>query len=151
MQPARTHTHNVIGHTTHTHVTGHTTRDNTHTHLVHTDRLAINLDHVHDFYCIVSIIFTHELDKPVTLVLLSDAITWHVYIHCREVPLPPLCQNIWPLTHRTSLQKQFPQEILCHLLIKAPHIHSSICTLRCGCRGGILLFDHYTHLDSAPV
>ena len=52
------------------------------THLVHPDRLAINLDHVHDLYGVVCVIFTHELDKPVTLVLLSDAITRHVDIHC---------------------------------------------------------------------
>lgn len=55
------------------------------TYLVHTNRLAINLDHVHDLDCVVRVVFAHELDKPVTLVLLCDAISGHVYIHCSKV------------------------------------------------------------------
>lgn len=123
------------------------------THLVHTNGLAINLDHVHDFYSIVSIIFTHELNEPVTLVLLSDAIPRHVHVDCvfQVIKMLRLLmmsdQN--SLTNWTSLQEQLPEHVLCDLFIQPTHIHSCICkmqTLDTFTKPTAILF----HLDSAP-
>ena len=52
-------------------------------YLVHSDGLAIKLDHVHDLDGIVRIFFPHELHKAVALVGLGDPVTRDVYIHCR--------------------------------------------------------------------
>jgi len=52
-------------------------------HLVNTDRLAKQLDHVHDFDRIISIFLTDELHKTITLVRLCYPVFWHVNIHCK--------------------------------------------------------------------
>ena len=50
-------------------------------YLVHSDWFSINFDHVHDFNSIISILFTKEFNKSITLMKLCDAIFWHVDIH----------------------------------------------------------------------
>lgn len=59
--------------------------------LVHPNWLPIKLDHVHDFYGIVCILFTEELHKAVSLMLACDSVLWHVCVD-----------------HRASLQEEFP-------------------------------------------
>lgn len=58
---------------------------------VYPDRFTIKLDHIHDFYGIVSILFTKELHKAITLMLASDPVFGHVCVD-----------------HRTSLQEELP-------------------------------------------
>lgn len=60
-------------------------------YLVHSDRFPVQFYHVHDFDGIVGVLLTHELDKPVALMILCDTIFGHVHIH-----------------DRTSLDEQLP-------------------------------------------
>ncbi|RUS87898.1 hypothetical protein EGW08_004314, partial [Elysia chlorotica] len=53
-------------------------------YLVDPDRLAVELDHVHDFDGVVCILLTHELDKTVALVSLGNAVFGHVDIDWRK-------------------------------------------------------------------
>lgn len=55
------------------------------TYFIDTDWFAIQLNHIHDFYCIVSIIFAHKLNETVALMRLSDTITWYMYIHYTNI------------------------------------------------------------------
>ena len=50
------------------------------THFVNPNRFAIQFYHVHDFDGIVGVLFSHELDKPVALVVLSYAVFGHVHV-----------------------------------------------------------------------
>ena len=77
--------------------------------LVDPDWFTIQLDHVHNFAGIVSIIFTQKLNKSVALVQQSDAIFGHVNIH------------YW-----STLDKKLPQERFCHLLIQTTDINRCI-------------------------
>lgn len=63
-------------------LTSSTHREDQTTHFVDTYGFAVHLNHIHDLDRIIGIIFSHELYKPIALVLLSDTITWHVNIDC---------------------------------------------------------------------
>ena len=49
-------------------------------YLVNSDWLSIDFDHVHDFNGIISILLSKELNKPIALMQLGDAIFWHMHI-----------------------------------------------------------------------
>lgn len=58
---------------------------------VHADGFTVQLYHVHDLYSVISIFFTEELHKTVTLMLSRHSVFGHVCVH-----------------HRSSLKEEFP-------------------------------------------
>ena len=50
--------------------------------LVDSDGFAVQLDHVHDLDSVVCVLLPEELNEPVALVRLGDAVLWHVHIDC---------------------------------------------------------------------
>ena len=54
------------------------------TYLVDPNRFAEEFYHVHDLDGVVRIIFSHEFHKSVPLMGLSDPVTWHMDVYCRE-------------------------------------------------------------------
>lgn len=55
------------------------------TYFVNSDWLAIDFDHVHDFDGIISILLSKELNKPIALMQLRDAIFWHMHINWKKI------------------------------------------------------------------
>ena len=49
--------------------------------LVYLNRLAKQLDHVQDFYRVISIFFAFELDKTIALMLIGHFVPRYVHIH----------------------------------------------------------------------
>ncbi len=72
-----------------------------------------HLYHVHNLYGIVCILFAHELDEAVALVLLGDTVLGHVHID-----------------HRPRLNKQLPQQPLGHFVVQATDVYGGICGQR---------------------
>lgn len=81
---------------------------------VDTNRFAKKLYHVHDLDRVVCIILSHELNKAITLVLLSNTVLWHVNID-----------------HRSSLHKHLPKQCLADFVIKPTNINSGILVSFC--------------------
>lgn len=77
--------------------------------LVHTDRFAVQLDHVHDFDRIVGVFLAQKLDEPVTLVHLCDTILRHVHVH-----------------HGSALNEQFPKQRLRNLIVQSTNVNRCI-------------------------
>lgn len=54
------------------------------------------------------------------------------------------------LTYWSGLQEQFPQHVLCHLLVQPSHVHGGICASREGTHTHASASHHCIHLDSSP-
>lgn len=78
--------------------------------LVHADRLAVQLDHVHNLDRIVGVLLAEELHEAVTLVHLRDTVLGHVHVH--DGP---------------GLDKHLPQQRLRDLVVEAAHVDGGIC------------------------
>lgn len=81
--------------------------------LVHTDRLTVQLDHVHNLDRIVGILLAQELHEPVALVHLRYAILGHMDIY-----------------NRASLDEHLPQQRLRDLIVQPTDVDSGICKQR---------------------
>ena len=54
------------------------------TYLINSDWFPVHFDHVHNFNAVVCVLFSHELHKAVSLVLLGYPVLRHVYVHCNK-------------------------------------------------------------------
>ena len=52
-------------------------------YLVNSDWFAKQLNHIHDFDCIISVFLANEFHKAVALMCLCDPVFRHVDIHCK--------------------------------------------------------------------
>lgn len=76
---------------------------------IYTNWLAIELDHVHDFYAIIGVIFAEEFNETISLVHLCNAVFGHVDVY-----------------HWTGLYKKFPEKSFGYFVIQAADIDCSI-------------------------
>jgi hypothetical protein len=79
---------------------------------VHSDRLAVDPNLVHNFAGIIGVIFASELDEPIALVILCDAVLGQVYVD-----------------DRTGLKHQFPDERIGAALVEVADIQSRLLVL----------------------
>lgn len=76
---------------------------------IYTNWLTIELDHVHDFYAIIGVIFAEEFNETISLVHLCNAVFRHVDV------------NNW-----AGLNKKFPEKSFGNFVIQAADIDCSI-------------------------
>lgn len=77
--------------------------------LVNADRLAVQLDHVHNLDRVIGVLLAEELHEPVTLVHLRDSVLGHVHVH-----------------DGTGLDKHLPQQRLRDLVVEPTHVNGGI-------------------------